>query len=375
MDNTPINPWLAQVILEYRNNHTNDVELRKGYRAYIKSGSKKYFWSDYVGRIALEWYANEHPVLLMTRSEMPLPQHTRDILNYNYVHCLADLIQVTTEELYIMFTDKKEAESIISFLSGKDLHLCDWQEYTYKLCIESIDVEYENFDAILKQKIETIRHNYSILDLPKFTENQYKRAVLLYEEAAFFGRRHDCSVTVLNELFYIYFSYMETGITRFNINIEYAVQVAERMIYYKQICDATPLELAIAYGEYADLYYLKGLDSKALEKYRTALNLVIDEPQDTNRDDAISRFYSMMGSCYRGLKYYDNAIESFNKALEYLDDLSFLDDWAQHRKNRMEGAYSSLAGIYEEIGNQEKADYYHNLAGDNDPDHNSDSPF
>ena len=119
MDNTPINPWLAQVILEYRRNHSDDDELRKGYRAYIKDGSTYYSWSDYVGRIALEWYANGHPVLLMTRSEMPLPQHTRDTLNYHSVHCLADLIQVTTEELDMMFTDKKRLNLLSVFLPVK----------------------------------------------------------------------------------------------------------------------------------------------------------------------------------------------------------------------------------------------------------------
>lgn len=374
MDNNPVNPWLGQLILEYRRNHPDD-ELRRGYRDYIRGGSTKYSWADYLGRTALNDYARENPVFLMPRSEMPLPEHTRDILNYHYIHCLADLMQMTIDELDLVFTDKQELQLVISFLADNNLHLCSWPEYTYKLCIESIDRERENYDSILKQKIETIKHNYSILDLARFTENQYKRAVLLYEEAALYARRHDCSVTVLNELFYIYFSYMETGITRFNINIEYAVQVAERMIYYSQICDATPLELAVSYGEYGDLLYLKGLNTRALEKYKTALDLVIDEPQETDRDDAISRFYSMMGSCYKCLHDYNNAIDSYNKALEYLDDLSFLDDWAQHRKNRREGAYSSLADIYEEMGNKEKADYYHDLAGDNDPDHDSDSPF
>ncbi|MBO7589902.1 MAG: hypothetical protein J6T18_10820 [Bacteroidaceae bacterium] len=375
MDNNPVNPWLGQLILEYRRNHPDD-ELRRGYRDYIRGGSTKYSWADYVGRTALNDYASENPVFLMPRSEMPLPEHTRDILNYHYILCLADLMQMTIDELDLVFTDKQELQLVISFLADNNLHLCSWPEYTYKLCIESIDRERENFDEILNRKLESIKQAFPVSDLGKLTRTQYyKEAIHLYEEAARYAQRHDCCVTVCKELYYSYCSIMETGIIRFHLSIEYAGHVFDRLIYYSQICDATPLELAVSYGEYGDLFYLKGLNTRALEKYKTALDLVIDEPQETDRDDAISRFYSMMGSCYRGLKYYDNAIESFNKALEYLDDLSFLDDWAQHRKNRMESAYSSLADIYEEIGNQEKADYYHNLAGDNDPDHNSDSPF
>lgn len=368
MDIEPVNPWLGEIILELRRN-CSDEELRKGYREYIKGGSSYYSWEDYVGRCALKNYAQDHPLFLMPRREMPISEHARDVLNYHLVNCLADLMQITVEEMNDFFDDKDELQQIVSFLEENDLHLRSSEFNTYRLCLESIDRERIALDRALNEMINKIKGTLLDYNRDCMTLVQFKELIDMFEQADCFARQHDCGVDVRENLFHQYAFLMELKSPLFEGYSDQAVRIAERMMYYLQIMMPEDIKRADGYMIFGNIYSMMSDDAKALDKYLSAY-YTLQKTRDTGeRDKWLCRIHIRLGSCYWHLKEHEKAIESYKKALEYSDKLLYLRDLNK------EQIYENLSEIYSEIGDQKNADYYHDLATDDDSDDESDDLF
>lgn len=364
MNNESVNPWLGEIIMDFRRSHYDDEGLRKGYRDYIKSGSKYYYWGDYVGRCALESYVQEHPRFLMPCSKMPFPQHTRDLLNHLMVYCLSDLMQLTVEELDVLFDDKEEQKLISQFLADNNLHLYSHKGYTYKLSIESIDRARKQLDDALSDMIDRAKLVFSDYDKDGMNLSNFRDVIEMFEQADSFADQYDCGVDVRKRLYHEYASIMEMKFLCFDDYEDHAIKVVKRLLYYVAVTGNHFMEKAECYMIMGNLYFGIGNHPEALELYDIALKVLFDEPAVDGRNGWISRVYCKMGECYRDLKENDKAIGSYLKAIDYSEDLPFSD--SEYNKR----VFHILAELFESIGDKEKADNYHILAddeNDNDP--------
>lgn len=354
MDNEPINPWLGQVTLDFRQNKCDDEQLRKGYMEYINKGSTYYRWSDYVSRCALQSYAQEHPVLLMPRSLMPLPQHTRDVLNHLMVNCVADLIQFTVEELDESFSDKEELKLIIQFLENNNLHICSHKRYTYKLSIESVDRVIECANKKLLDEIESeglTQPNYfdRITDDNKYISYfQSNKIISFFRNVESFAEDKDCSIETLVSMYRSFERSLLFGIPYYKKASEYALYAADRLVYYLKIMEAPIDMMAQGYREYADVLLIAKKYSLALEQYKNELELL---PKIKNPNgDEIYDCYNQMGVCYHRQKEHEKALKCCQKALKLLEKNVYDYDWFGANS-----IYRNLASIYSSLGDKKRA--------------------
>lgn len=103
-DPFPINPWLAEKVMEYRSGHS-DQEMRADYE-YVCQFSDNYSWQQYhLARALLEAMRGD-PFLQTFRTGMKLPEETRTALYGCHVDTVADLLQLSEEELTVCARDK-----------------------------------------------------------------------------------------------------------------------------------------------------------------------------------------------------------------------------------------------------------------------------
>ena len=98
----PINPFLAEKLKEYRAK-TSEKEMRADYEKacnfYVSAGIKR-SWEEHQAARALRYSMLSSPWFLETlRTDMELPQETIDNLYWCHVDTVADLLQITEEEL------------------------------------------------------------------------------------------------------------------------------------------------------------------------------------------------------------------------------------------------------------------------------------
>ena len=361
MSEMPINPWLAKVTLEYRQN-CDDEQLRRGYREYIRGGSKYYSWSDYVSRCALMDYVSKNPLYLMRRAEMPLTQHTRDVLNRMMINCLADLMQMTARELEGFFNDKLEIRQINKFLKSYNLELSGCKDKVYKLGIESVEKEQESYDASLTALIERAKQIFKANDnKPIMSRSKFKQVLEAFEQAERFARLHDCGVGICETLYYEYASFMEVKSCLFEGYRELAEHVDLRMIYYLYVTDAGPARLADGYLIYGNTLSLMSCYNEAMEQYKNALDIVTEDTGTKDRELWLTRIFNKMGMCYRGLKDYDNAIDSYRTALNYASMLE-----KTKEEELQDIIFHNLSETYFDMGDLKQAEHYRRLTSDYD---------
>lgn len=129
---SPINPWLAEVILGYRQRHS-DAAMRAAYQHHTVH-SPSITWDRYIAGQALNEELKLHPVLATPWKDMNLSKKTKALLHANGVNTIADLLQFTEEEFTkLLEVNADELLSIQEFLASYDLHLYHHSAETYKI--------------------------------------------------------------------------------------------------------------------------------------------------------------------------------------------------------------------------------------------------
>ena len=128
----PINPWLAEVILGYRQRHS-DIAMRAAYQ-YHTTLSPSRTWGRYIAGQALNEELKLHPVLATPWKDLNLSKNTKALLHANGVNTIADLLQFTEEEFTkLLEISAEELLSIQKFLASYGLHLYHHSAETYKI--------------------------------------------------------------------------------------------------------------------------------------------------------------------------------------------------------------------------------------------------
>lgn len=146
---TPVNPWLADVVAEYRSGR-NDAYLRRRYQQYLED-NPRHTWTDFLEYESLELLTARTPLLLLTRREFNFPQHLSDCLSAFEINVLADLLQFTIEELTEILNERgEEVYPVIDLTERYGYTLRSHKGYTYKMPVLSV----ENKQKELKKDIQ-----------------------------------------------------------------------------------------------------------------------------------------------------------------------------------------------------------------------------
>ena len=94
-----INPWLASIVRKFRRLR-DDVQLRCEYELAVRN-DEDLPWEQYLTTQALGYAFRDDPYLMTLRRNMDLPYDTICALYHCHVDCLADLLQLSQEELNV----------------------------------------------------------------------------------------------------------------------------------------------------------------------------------------------------------------------------------------------------------------------------------
>lgn len=119
----PLNPWLENVVQLYRKSRSESY-LRDGYRMSCDKG-ENLSWQEFLIKSSLEAHLNRNPFLRKPLELLPLSASSKDILYWAGVDRVADLLQITKEELdAVCINEEKVKIEITKYLAkvGKKLH-------------------------------------------------------------------------------------------------------------------------------------------------------------------------------------------------------------------------------------------------------------
>lgn len=128
----PINPWLEDKVLEYREKN-GDLVLRIDYEISVKRGSRL-SWSQHLTASALASALESDSFLLTLRRNMDLPSEVVSALYRCHVDCVADLLQLSEEEFEeCARVHKFETKPVKKYLKKHGYKLLNFKERTYKV--------------------------------------------------------------------------------------------------------------------------------------------------------------------------------------------------------------------------------------------------
>ena len=133
MDCTPLNPFLAGQVEAYRSGKT-DKMLRDDYETAADGTECERSWAEHLALRALQAARRGNPFLKTKLAATDLPESTKKGLYWAGVDDVADLLQLTEEELLEVSEEKGfDAQGVQGFLAKEGLQLVHYDGRTGKL--------------------------------------------------------------------------------------------------------------------------------------------------------------------------------------------------------------------------------------------------
>lgn len=128
----PINPWLAEKIKRYRS-EIKEKKIRSYYEIECMQGMM-ISWDDFITSRALYETLHRAPFLQTLRANMELPAQTLEGLYWCHVDTVADLLQLSEEELSACAGQESiDVEAVKKYLAEYGYALFHCSERTYKV--------------------------------------------------------------------------------------------------------------------------------------------------------------------------------------------------------------------------------------------------
>lgn len=144
-----INPWLAQVIMEYRQKHSDDY-IRKRYISYLADRPKT-SWSSFLANVSLEYKMHREPFLKTPRREFGFSSHLQDLMNVMEINIVADMLQFTMEEMSDFCVQEGESVApVVQFLDAHGYGFLSYPENTYKEPLASVEQEKIEMSCVIR---------------------------------------------------------------------------------------------------------------------------------------------------------------------------------------------------------------------------------
>ena len=351
----PPNPWLAELITDFRRIHSQE-DLRMMYRSRCRKAEPDEIkdWRTFIGTTALAIAANRNGILKMRRKEFSLPQQYQDLFNVNYIYCLADLMQLTREELLdLLEQDGLDIAPIEEMLASHELRLYSYEGYTYKEELESVAKEYKLFSTELESMHLRTKTKFEKGGGPR--KERLQEAIDCYEDAERMAESKDCDIRSRRKLLKDYVIMLEDNMDSFPELTKHAPEIAARFRYFTELeYGKKHSNLAGAYRACAAIESHLNHHAEAGLFYENAYEIA---GNDINKNYKwAARDANSSGICFSRIPDWKKALIQFRKAemaCEMVEGDKPID---------MRDLYYNMAESYRNLGDRENEEKYHKRA-------------
>ncbi|MBO4416517.1 MAG: hypothetical protein J5801_00180 [Bacteroidales bacterium] len=250
----PVNPWLAEVIREYRQNRGDDY-LRKRYKSF-QDDYPRIGWTEFLEYTALEDKVAREPFLLTARKDFGFSQHLTDLLNSFQICNVADLLQFTVEEMKMLLEDLNESvDPIEQFLALHGYHLYSHKENTYKMTVLSVDKEQDEQKDIIRTLTGRITKIMSATSVPR--RQKVEEAFSSFIDLEQMIRNADSNLASQLDVVIEFGKFLEAQMADYPDLAREAQRICERALYLTDIIHGKSHPVTTEVNEMCEAIYKK----------------------------------------------------------------------------------------------------------------------
>ena len=347
----PVNPWLGEVIIGFRQRHSNE-ELRAAYRRYAEH-SPHMPWDVFIAEKALNEEMKRNPFLATRRKDMGLPENTTDFLNANSVDTVADLLQITEEEFKEIFEAREdEIPPIRKYLQDHGLHLYHSDKFTWKVGTDEVKEEKDR----LKETLDAARQRAkdAIEKEPGLLQERVEKAIEILSAADRMATKYDCDIRAHEQVLRDYAVLLEEHMLAFPYLIKDAPEVAGRLLSMMETIFGADSRQAAGGNRINAAIHAKLENHQMAADYYAAAARVVEK---VNGPDALWRGKDLRSSavCLSRIPDNEKALELFLQAAEVFKK-------HPNQPHELEETYLNISECYYSLGNKENEQKYRRLA-------------
>lgn len=347
----PINPWLAERIMEYRHDHKEEY-IRKCYVSYLDEDPDS-SWADFLAVAALKYKISRDPFLMTRRKDFGFSDHLTDVMNILGVDIYANLLQFTVEEIQ-EFCDQEDEDiaPISAFVHEHGHHLYHYEGYTLKYPLPEVEEE-------RKQQIEVIRDHCSQAEVrmkrtDEPLETRLEHALAIYRSGLHLARACDLPLKTQLSVLIDMGRLMEEHIEAFPEVTKDAPEIAGRALYCSEMVHGSKgKNTAGCHRLYGAILSKMKRHSEATSQYSAAAEIA--KENDGPENIWVGKDFRSAAVCCSRIPDYQKALSLFSQAADVFKK-------HPNTPRELEETYWNIAECYHQLKDKENEEKYRLLA-------------
>lgn len=347
----PINPWLAERIMEYRHDHKEEY-IRKCYVSYLDEDPDS-SWEDFLAVAALKYKISRDPFLMTRRKDFGFSDHLTDVINILGVDIYADLLQFTVEEMQELCDQEGEDIAPISaFVHEHGHHLYHHEGYTLKYPLPEIEEE-------RKQQIEVIRDHCSEAEVhmkktDEPLETRLEHALAIYRSGLHLARACDLPLKTQLSVLIDMGRLMEEHLEAFPELTKDAPVIAERAIYCSEMVHGPKGKKT------AGCHRLYGAILSKMKRHDEAASQYSAAAEIAKENDGPENIW--VGKDLRSAAVCCTRIPDYKKSLDLFFQAATVFKQHPDKPRELEETYWNISECYHQLKDKENEEKYRLLA-------------
>lgn len=347
----PINPWLAERIMEYRHDHKEEY-IRKCYVSYLDEDPDS-SWADFLAVVALKYKISRDPFLMTRRKDFGFSDHLTDVMNILGVDIYADLLQFTVEEMQELCDQEGEDIAPISaFVHEHGHHLYHHEGYTLKYPLPEIEEE-------RKQQIEVIRDHCSEAEVhmkktDEPLETRLEHALAIYRSGLHLARACDLPLKTQLSVLIDMGRLMEEHLEAFPELTKDAPVIAERAIYCSEMVHGPKGKKT------AGCHRLYGAILSKMKRHDEAASQYSAAAEIAKENDGPENIW--VGKDLRSAAVCCTRIPDYKKSLDLFFQAATVFKQHPDKPRELEETYWNISECYHQLKDKENEEKYRLLA-------------
>lgn len=347
----PINPWLAERIMEYRHDHKEEY-IRKCYVSYLDEDPDS-SWADFLAVAALKYKISRDPFLMTRRKDFGFSDHLTDVMNILGVDIYVNLLQFTVEEIQ-EFCDQEgeDIAPISAFVHEHGHHLYHYEGYTLKYPLPEVEEE-------RKQQIEVIRDHCSQAEVrmkrtDEPLETRLEHALAIYRSGLHLARACDLPLKTQLSVLIDMGRLMEEHIEAFPEVTKDAPEIAGRALYCSEMVHGSKgKKTAGCHRLYGAILSKMKRHSEATSQYSAAAEIA--KENDGPENIWVGKDFRSAAVCCSRIPDYQKALSLFSQAADVFKK-------HPNTPRELEETYWNIAECYHQLKDKENEEKYRLLA-------------
>lgn len=348
---TPVNPWLAERIKEYRHDYKEEY-IRKRYVSYLDEDPES-SWSDFLAVAALQHKIRRDPFLMTRRKDFGFSDHLTDVMNILGVDIFADLLQFTVEEMKELCEQEGEEIGPISvFVHEHGYNLEHFDGYTLKYPLPEVEEERKQQIGVICDHCSEAEGRMKRND--ELLGTRLEHALAIYRSGLHLARACDLPLKTQLDVLIDMGRLMEEHIEAFPVLTRDAPEIAERAIYCSELVHGQKGKKTAGchrlYGSI--LSKLKRHDEAAMQYSAAA---AIAKEYEGPEGLWVGKDLRSAAVCRTRIPDYEKALDLFFQAVTV---------FKKHpdAPHELEETYWEIAECYRSLGDKDKEETYRLLA-------------